>query len=217
MPIALAVVFGLCAVAMIEIMVYFSCIDTKTDLGSFERIIRFNDIWGTHRGFMWIRSIWIFGDASFIEKLFGVGPDMFYSAFSPYFDDLSKYGDSSTNAAHNEYLNYLITIGITGLLSYLAIVCGTIKNAVKYAKENPMLIACVSAVICYAVQSVVNLYQPITTPLFFIFIALCEAFVRNAKAENLPYLPYKYYDCISIRIRRFCIDSLRSRRYRPSS
>lgn len=79
MPIALAVVFGFCAVAMIGIMVYFSCIDTKTDLGSFERIIRFNDIWGTHRGFMWIRSIWIFGDASFIEKLFGVGPDMFYS------------------------------------------------------------------------------------------------------------------------------------------
>lgn len=183
-PIALAVVFGLCAVAMIGIMVYFSCIDTETDLGSFERIIRFNDKWGTHRGFMWIRSIWIFGDASFIEKLFGVGPDMFYSAFSPYFDDLSKYGDSSTNAAHNEYLNYLITIGITGLLSYLAIVCGTIKNAVKYAKENPMLIACVSAVICYAVQAVVNLYQPITTPLFFIFIALCEAFVRNAKAEK---------------------------------
>lgn len=92
---------------MIGIMVYFSCIDTKTDLGSFERIIRFNDIWGTHRGFMWIRSIWIFGDASFIEKLFGVGPDMFYSAFSPYFDDLSKYGDSSTNAAHNEYLTTL--------------------------------------------------------------------------------------------------------------
>ncbi len=184
-PIALAVVFGFCAVAMIGIMVYFSCIDTETDLGSFERIIRFNDKWGTHRGFMWIRSIWIFGDASFIEKLFGVGPDMFYSAFSPYFNDLSKYGDSSTNAAHNEYLNYLITIGITGLLSYLAIVCGTIKNAVKYAKENPMLIACVSAVICYAVQSVVNLYQPITTPLFFIFIALCEAFVRNAKAEKI--------------------------------
>lgn len=119
MPIALTVVFGFCAVAMIGIMVYFSCIDTETDLGSFERIIRFNDIWGTHRGFMWIRSIWIFGDASFIEKLFGVGPDMFYSAFGPYFDDLSKYGDSSTNAAHNEYLNYLITIGITGLLSIL--------------------------------------------------------------------------------------------------
>ncbi len=183
-PIALTIVFGLCAVAVIGIMIYFSCVDTETDLGSFERTIRFNDKWGTHRGFMWIRSIWIFGDASFIEKLFGVGPDMFYSSFSPYFNDLSKYGDSSTNAAHNEYLNYLITIGITGLLSYLAIVCGTIKNAVKYAKKNPMLIACVSAVICYAVQAVVNLYQPITTPLFFIFIALCEAFVRNAKAEK---------------------------------
>lgn len=183
-PIALTVIFGLCAAALIGIVIYFSCIDTETDLGSFGTILRFNDKWGTHRGFMWIRSIRIFGDASFLKKLFGVGPDMFYCAFTPYFDDLSKYGDGSTNAAHNEYLNYLITIGITGLLSYLAIVGGTIKNAVKYAKENPMLIVCVSAVICYAVQSVVNLYQPITTPLFFIFIALCEAFVRNTKAEK---------------------------------
>lgn len=183
-PIVLTVIFGLCAAVLIGLVIYFSCIDTKTDLGSFERIIRFNDRWGTHRGFMWIRSIWIFGDASFIEKLFGNGPDMFYWAFSPYFDDLSKYGDGSTNAAHNEYLNYLITIGLTGLLAYLAILCGTIKNAVKYAKENPMLIVCVSAVICYAVQAIVNLYQPITTPLFFIFIALCEAFVRNTKAEK---------------------------------
>lgn len=32
-PIAFAVVFGLCVAAMIGIMVYFSCIDTKTDLG----------------------------------------------------------------------------------------------------------------------------------------------------------------------------------------
>lgn len=183
-PIVLAVVFGLCAVALIGVVIYFSCIDTETDLGSFERIIRFNDSWGTHRGFMWIRSIWIFGDASFIEKLFGVGPDMFAPAFSPYFKELLKYGDGSTNAAHNEYLNYLITIGITGLLAYLAIVCGTIRNAVKYAKENPMLIVCVSAVICYAVQAAVNLYQPITTPLFFIFIALCEAFRRNTNAEK---------------------------------
>lgn len=183
-PITLTAIFGLCAVVLIGIVIYFSCIDTETDLGSFGTILRFNDKWGTHRGFMWIRSSWIFGDASFIEKLFGVGPDMFYCAFTPYFNDLSKYGDSSTNAAHNEYLNYLITIGITGLLSYLAIVGGTIINAVKYAKENPMLIVCVSAVICYAVQSVVNLYQPITTPLFFIFIGLCEAFVRNTKAEK---------------------------------
>lgn len=183
-PIAVGIFFGVCAAAVIGVVIYFSCIDTKTHLGDLSKIIRFNDKWGTHRGFMWIRSIWIFGDASFIEKLFGVGPDMFYTAFQPYFSELSKYGDGSTNAAHNEYINYLITIGITGLASYLAIVGGTIANAVKYAEKNPMTIVAVSAVICYAVQSVVNLYQPITTPLFFIFIAICEAFVRSTKSKE---------------------------------
>ena len=128
---------------------------------------------------MWIRSLWIFGDASFLEKLFGTGPDTFYFAFSPYFSGLIKYGDSSTNAAHNEYLNYLITIGIAGLASYIAVVGGAVTKAVKTARKNPVAIVFASAVICYSVQAVVNISQPITTPLFIIFIALCEAVGRQ--------------------------------------
>lgn len=174
-PITLTVIFALIAAAVISIVVYFSCIDTKTDLGNLNTLLRFNDKWGTHRGFMWIRSMWIFGDFSFIDKIFGCGPDTFYFAFSPYFEELTKFGDSSTNAAHNEYINYLITVGIAGLAAYLAIVGGAIARAVKTAKQNPLAIVFVSAVICYSVQAVVNISQPITTPLFIIFIALCEA------------------------------------------
>lgn len=173
-PITLTVIFALIAAAVISIVVYFSCIDTKTDLGNLNTLLRFNDKWGTHRGFMWIRSMWIFGDFSFIDKIFGCGPDTFYFAFSPYFEELTKFGDSSTNAAHNEYINYLITVGIAGLAAYLAIVGGAIARAVKTAKQNPLAIVFVSAVICYSVQAVVNISQPITTPLFIIFIALCE-------------------------------------------
>lgn len=174
-PITLTVIFALIAAAVISIVVYFSCIDTKTDLGNLNTLLRFNDKWGTHRGFMWIRSMWIFGDFSFIDKIFGCGPDTFYFAFSPYFEELTKFGDSSTNAAHNEYINYLITVGIAGLAAYLAIVGGAIARAVKTAKQNPLAIVFVSAVICYSVQAVVIISQPITTPLFIIFIALCEA------------------------------------------
>lgn len=175
-PFTLTAVCVIAAVAVISIIVYFSFIDTTTELGSLSTILRFNDKWGTHRGFMWIRSMWIFGDFSFVDKIFGCGPDTLYFAFSPYFDDLMKFGDSSTNAAHNEYINYLITVGAAGLLAYLAIVGGTITRAVKTAKQNPLAIVCVSAVICYSVQAIVNISQPITTSLFFIFIALCEAF-----------------------------------------
>lgn len=178
-PATIGIIFAVCFVGIISIMIYFSVFDTKTDLGSFERLIRFNDKWGTHRGYMWIRSMSIFSNSTFMEKLFGVGPDNFYYAFSPYFQGLMQYGDSSTNAAHNEYINYLITIGITGTAAYLTALGSVIARAVKCAKQNPMTIVCVAAVICYAVQAIVNIAQPITTPLFFIFLAMTEAFSRQ--------------------------------------
>lgn len=182
-PIALGSLVGLCVVGVIGAMIYFSLIDTQTKLGGLS-ILRMNDKWGTHRGFMWIRSFEIFGDLPIFKKLFGTGPDTFYYAFAPYFNDLKQYGDSSTNAAHNEYINYLITIGIAGLGAYLALVGGVIVRAVKKAKENPLAIVFVSAVICYSVQAVVNISQPITTPLFIIFIALTEAVCKSKANKN---------------------------------
>lgn len=178
-PAAIGIIFAVGIVGIISVMVYFSIFDTKTNLGNFEKLLRFNDAWGTHRGYMWINSINHFSNASFMEKMFGVGPDNFYYAFSPYFSGLMKFGDSSTNAAHNEYINYLITIGVAGTAAYLTALGGIIARAVKSTKENPMAIVCVAAVICYAVQAIVNIAQPITTPLFFIFIAMTEAFSRQ--------------------------------------
>ena len=178
-PFIIGAIVLLGVAGVVGAIIYFSAIDTTTELGSLERLLRFNDSWGTHRGYMWIRSMWIFGDESFVKKLFGTGPDNFYYAFSPYFTGLMEYGDSSTNAAHNEYINYLITIGVAGLASYLALVGGVITRAVKAAKKNPLVIISVAAVICYSVQAVVNIAQPITTPLFIIFLALTEAFSRK--------------------------------------
>lgn len=183
-PIVFSAITLLGLIGIGSIVVYFSTVDTTTDLGSLGSFLRFNDRWGTHRGFMWIRSFEIFADYSIFNKLFGCGPDTFYAVFSPYFNELLKFGDSSTNAAHNEYLNYLITIGITGLASYVAIVVGAIRSAVKTASKNPLAIVCASAVICYSIQAVVNIATPITTPLFIIFIALCEGTKHLTQQED---------------------------------
>ena len=183
-PIVLGSLFAAAVIAILSAVVYFSVVDTETKLDGFLSILRFDESWGTHRGFMWIKSFDIFGDASFFQKLFGAGPDTFHYAFSPYFTELMKYGDSSTNAAHNEYLNYLITIGAFGLIAYLSVVGGTIAGAIKKSFSNPLSIVCVSAVICYSVQAVVNIAQPITTPLFILFVALTEAVSRSNTGHN---------------------------------
>lgn len=182
-PVALGCVFGLAALSVIGVFVYFSAVDTKTPLGDFEKLLRFNPKWGTHRGIMWIRAFDIFGGADFIHKLFGFGPDTFYCVYEPYFDELKQYGNTSTDAAHNEYINYLVTIGIAGLLSYLAFVGGALVRGFKSAKKNPVVLAFAAAVICYAVQAVVNIAVPISTPLFIIFVSLCEAMARQRDVE----------------------------------
>ncbi len=167
-------------IAVITLIIYYTFIDKKTVLSSFLSYFRFNEKWGTHRGYMWIKSIEIFSGSDLFTKLFGTGPDTFYSAFAPYFFELNeKYGNSSTNCAHNEFLNYLITIGIMGLASYITLVVSVIVRAFRKAKENPLAIVFSSSIICYLIQSIVNIAQPITTPLLFIFIALTESISRN--------------------------------------
>lgn len=175
LPIALAGVFALAVLGAAGTVIYFSAIDTETPLGDMENLLRFSPSWGTHRGIMWIRSFDIFGGADFIHKLFGYGPDTFYCLYEPYFSELQEFGNSSTDAAHNEYINYLVTIGIAGLAAYLAFVGGALVRGFKAAKKSPVALAFAAAVIAYAAQAVVNIAVPISTPLFIIFVSLCES------------------------------------------
>ena len=166
-------------IGVIGAMVYFTVGDTTTKLGSFDRLLRFDDKWGTHRGFMWIRSFEEYGKFDVFKKLFGYGPDMLYYVLEPHFHELSvRFGDSSTDCAHNEFINYLITQGALGLIAYLTVLGGSVIRGIRNAAKNPMTLAFAAAIVCYAVQSTVNLYQPITTPIFFIFIAITEAVSR---------------------------------------
>ncbi len=181
-PIAVGSLFGLAALAGLGTVVYFTAFDTKTDLGELERTLRFSDAWGTHRGFMWNKSFEAFGKYNLLEKLFGKGPESFYYTFSPYFGELyDRFGDSSTDAAHNEYINYLMNIGIVGLCSYLAFTGSALVRAFKAARRNPVSLVFVSAVVAYMAQATVNIALPIATPLFIIFVSLCEASARSAE------------------------------------
>lgn len=170
--VSLMVLFALLLVMVLGAVVYFTWIDTDTPLSGVGALFRFNDDWGTHRGIMWNRAFRIYGEFPVWNKLFGSGPDTFFQEFSPYFPELYQYNEGSTNAAHNEYINYLITIGGAGLVSYLTAVISALYYGVKNRKQDAMAPVFCAAVICYGAQAVVNVAQPITTPLFFLFLAL---------------------------------------------
>lgn len=178
--------FGI--IALLGLFLYFSFYDLETDIGDFEKLLRFDDYWGTHRGFMWRVSFEEFGKFTPLQKLFGAGPDTAYYVLEPHFEELlDRFGDASTDCAHNEFINYLLTQGIVGLTAYLGVMGSVIVRGIKNAKENPMVLVFISAIICYLAQSVVNLYNPIVTPTLFIFLSLAEATNRSSfKYASLP-------------------------------
>jgi O-antigen ligase len=183
----LALAFGAGVLTVLVGMVYFTCIDPQS--APWE-LLRLDDGWGSHRGYMWRHSMDIFRNYTWKERLLGSGPDTFYLVFEPYFEGLAQYGDNSTNAAHNEYLNYLITQGIVGLGAYLALVIGCVIQALRQAKKEPYYMVFLSAVLCYGVQALVNIAQPITTPLFVVFLGLCASKIPK-KGRKIPEISYK--------------------------
>ena len=179
LPVILFTLTVIGVLGLIGTMVYFTEVDTATELGSFDRLLRFDDRWGTHRGFMWIRSLEEYGKYDFFKMLFGAGPDMTIKVLEPHFAELySRFGDGYTDCAHNEYINYLITQGALGLLSYLMILGTVCVRALRRAKSNPMGLVFVSAVLCCAIQATVNLYTPITTPILILFLSMTEGMNR---------------------------------------
>lgn len=179
-------VLGTVVIAVVGAMfVHYTFIDKTSDIGSLSHLLRFDERWGTHRGYFWIKGLEAYSQFDFVHKLFGSGCDTFFHVFSPYFDELSaRFHNSSTDCAHNEYLNYLVTQGLLGLTAYLSILVTTVSRAFKTAKSNKLILIFIAPVICYCAQAVVNIYQPITTPFLFIFIALCECLSRGSHPAN---------------------------------
>lgn len=178
--IILICLYSLIFFAAVSLFIYFTFVNSTAELKGFMKFFRFNDRWGTHRGYMWRKSFEVFKNGNLLNKLFGCGPDTFYNAFEPFFSELhARFGDTTNNSAHNEFLNYLITTGLLGLASYLTLVISAIVRAMKAARKNYLALVFISPVICYFLQSIVNVSTIIVLPLFFIFIALAENISKN--------------------------------------
>lgn len=124
-----------------------------------------DDDWGSDRGKIWKSFLEMFASATPLQKLIGGGAGCALEW------DMSQriFNDAVTDAAHNEYLNYLLTNGILGLGAYLAFLLLTARSAMKSAVGRCLFTGCAA----YAVQAAVNIAQPISTPLFFLMLFLC--------------------------------------------
>ena len=85
-----------------------------------------NDTWGTNRGYIWKLVARIYDNFPLMNKLFGYGLiHLELSRISSYLEEMIAQCGQKFDSAHNEYLQYLITIGgwtpdICGIFNYIA-------------------------------------------------------------------------------------------------
>lgn len=141
----------------------------------------FNDKWGTYRGYIWKRTADTYMDGGVKEKLFGFGNESIRKIVSePRLIEMKSITKKVYDNAHNEFLQYLFTLGIFGLISYIGIIVTTLKRSIN-EKSDMTQLALAMAVLGYVVQSFININQPITTPLLFVFAGMCAGYAKKYK------------------------------------
>ncbi len=134
----------------------------------------FDDQWGTERGYVWRRSFELYNHKfTFLQKLFGYGPDMFAILMTEYYDG-QMMGNMPViyDSAHNEYIHYLLTLGLTGAAAYVVFLLSSIRIMCRKMRQRPEVAAVMFAVVAYAVQAVVNINLPITMPIILNLLAM---------------------------------------------
>lgn len=135
----------------------------------------FNDKWGSGRGYIWRIGMELYNNFPIFHKLFGSGPDTFgilTVTDSSYFKEMVTEYYQRFDSPHNEFLQYLITMGIMGAASYVCLLVVSIIEMVRNMKKHPAVIAIVFSIIGYSAQSLVNINVPIVTPIMFTLLAV---------------------------------------------
>lgn len=136
-------------------------------------LLTFNDKWGSYRGYIWRKIVEVYRDAPFVNKLFGYGNESVRQTLKAVcYEEMVQVTGKVYDNAHNELLQYLFTTGIFGLLTYLGLVISSVVYMFRHAEKHAWIPVCLAATVGYFTQSILNLNQPITTPYFFVFMAM---------------------------------------------
>lgn len=153
--------------------------------GSLKNYLVLDDEWGTHRGYIWRIGIESYQKFPLIHKIFGHGPDTFgIITVNNYYDEMISRYYEKFDSAHNEYLQYFITIGVVGLAAYLSLLFTAIKEMIRASSKNPLLVAISFSIICYGAQAVVNISVPIVAPIMLTLLMVGVVAAREVADKD---------------------------------
>ncbi|MCR5665456.1 MAG: O-antigen ligase family protein [Eubacterium sp.] len=157
-------------------------VEAKYHLGIFKKFLYFRDSWGTNRGRIWRACINTFGNMPILHKIFGMGSGMSYQAFQMYDGtNASDYFSATLVDAHNEFLQYLITTGIVGVVSYFGFLIMILKNFItRTVKGNRTAFVGICFMGAFLAQGAVNNTHIYIEPLAFLVLAFIAGKLKQS-------------------------------------
>ncbi len=148
-------------------------------LGKFDEYFEITSEWGTYRGKIWHFCLEEFKNYSFKEILFGIGPESLHNLSS----QGELFAGKVVDQAHNEYIQYLMTTGVLGVLSYIAVILATGITVIVKLRNSTLAVGIFASLVAYWIQAAVNIAQPFTTPIMFLYIACIGGMWIQEKRE----------------------------------
>ena len=166
-----------------------NCVPGFPSLGRLDDVLIFNDNWGTYRGTAWRITVESWLAQPVWRKLLGVGPGMMHTAVADWAGAGITDRMKTFYAAHNEYLELLLTIGAAGLAAWLWFVIAHLRRAAQNWLR-PGVAPVTLALVSYLAHAVISIRVSMIFPEIMLLFALLQVFCLpeqgDAAAEKAP-------------------------------
>ena len=184
-------VAGVAVAGAAVLVVLANCWPNFPSLGRLDDLLIFNDDWGTYRGTAWRITAESWLAQPLWRKLFGVGPGMMHTAVAEWAGAGITDRMKTFYAAHNEYLELLLTTGVAGLAAWLWFVAAHLRKAAQNWLR-PGVAPVTLALVSYLAHAVISIRVSMIFPEIMLLFALLQAFClpeeheEPAPAEKCP-------------------------------
>ena len=166
-----------------------NCVPDFPSLGRLDDVLIFNDNWGTYRGTAWRITVESWLAQPVWRKLLGVGPGMMHTAVADWAGAGITDRMKTFYAAHNEYLELLLTTGAAGLAAWLWFVIAHLRRAAQNWLR-PGVAPVTLALVSYLAHAVISIRVSMIFPEIMLLFALLQVFCLpekgDAAAEKAP-------------------------------
>lgn len=136
----------------------------------------FDKAWGHSRGMIWISSLGVYKDFPLFRQILGCGTDM----LGNYLTALTESFKRPVLNAHNEFIEYLLTGGIIGAVSYVGMYVSALVGFIRGKVRSQYAVGYMLALSAYFAQAAVNNPQATNYALLFIVFALLRKSLGRA-------------------------------------